>query len=146
MKITKGKLRQIIREELSRLSEKLRHYPEDCEEMDQPCPEDFDPENPGAYRGGGEEVGYVLDSPRGKWRYNYDYTDGQGNVQGEIYITLHPGDPGVSREKPIVLKPGHPEYNATRSKLSALIQSDRYEGRWTRDPHPSLPGLSPAEA
>ena len=147
MRITKSKLRQIIREELARVNEQ----------------EGLDELVIGRYqalqRGGYDDdepklVGFFeLDSPRGKWGYGGDLSlDGRVNVVGDIAITHHPGDPRVTVKNPIVLKPGHPEYIATSKKLSSILQrsgmdddsDDTYTGRWTRDPHPSIPDSATA--
>lgn len=153
MRITKGKLRQIIREELARVNEQ-DDQDADGETYDDSIPDAEEYGEPGVYRGGFS--GLALKSPRGDWYYKLpdtdrslssqsrdEYGDGGGNVVGDIEIMRHPGDKSVSKKNPIVLKPGHPEYNATRSKLSAMIQTYKQIGKTTSDPHPSLPDSGP---
>jgi hypothetical protein len=143
MRITKSKLRQIIREELARVNEQDDQDAAGGTYGDS-SPESEDYGEPGVYRGGFS--GLALKSPRGDWYYRLPDTDeeGRGNVVGNIEIMRHPGDKSVSKKNPIVLKPGHPEYNATRSKLSAMIQSGNQIGKTSRDPHPSIPDSTTA--
>ncbi len=119
MRITKGKLRQIIREELQRLNEVSLNS-------------SIAPGWVGDMKGGGTpdgDINFHVNSPRGLWVYALRYPEGEPemNMPGTqpaddaIYVKQDPTDSSVSPSNPLKIDPRSEAGRAVTAKMDQIL-------------------------